>query len=120
MLIKTFGKEKENKVSKNTYLTPSILADIHENVGECDFSLAILSEKYNLSTDYISSLIKNATGKPFKEYLTSLRLEKAEFLLRNSTDMSINDISSACGYRKAAGFIKKFREVYGYTPTQFR
>ena len=65
-------------------------------------------------------MIKKATGAPFKEYLTDVRLEQAKELLVAHPEMTINEISQAIGYRKTSNFIKKFKDIYGVTPAKYR
>ena len=58
-------------------------------------------------------------GKTFVEYLTDIRLDKAEDLLLN-TNLSILDISVATGFENQSYFTKVFKGRDGMTPRQFR
>ena len=56
---------------------------------------------------------------PPLEYLTLLRVEHAKELLA-STDMTIRDISIQVGYYDSGSFIRRFKQVTGETPLQYR
>lgn len=98
----------------------SIVAYVQENAFDADFDLSRIPEQFGLSNDYLSAMIKRATGMAFKEYLTDLRINEARRLLRSCPAMSVNEVSEAVGYRKASNFIKKFKEKTGCTPLQYR
>ncbi len=53
------------------------------------------------------------------EYLTLLRVEHAKELLA-STDLTIREISARTGYYDAGSFIRRFKQVTGETPLQYR
>lgn len=53
------------------------------------------------------------------DFITKSRLEYAEGLLVE-TDMSIEEISSECGFSNATYFSKKFKEYNGISPLKFR
>ena len=53
------------------------------------------------------------------EYLTLLRVEHAKELL-SSTSLTIRDISAKVGYYDSGSFIRRFKQVTGETPLQYR
>ena len=53
------------------------------------------------------------------EYLTLLRVEHAKELLE-MTDLTIRDISARAGYYDSGSFIRRFKQVTGETPAQYR
>lgn len=70
--------------------------------------------------DYaLSKLIKQQTGRTFKELLQSRRFYRAEELLMES-DLSIDDIIYAVGYESHSYFFRRFKEKHGITPKQYR
>ena len=52
-------------------------------------------------------------------YLNHYRLDKAIFLLRNTT-MSITEIAYACGFSNTSYFCELFRQYYDTTPGKYR
>ena len=55
----------------------------------------------------------------FSEYLESLRIGKARYILAHS-DIKICDISKMCGYGTNDAFYKAFNKKEGITPGAYR
>lgn len=79
----------------------------------------IISDKLELSADYIRVLFKNKTGMNFNKFLTLLKMEYAKELLKN-TNLKIYEIAEKCGYGTIDYFTKLFKTHTGYTPVQYR
>ena len=58
-------------------------------------------------------------GKSVSEYIMSVRLEKAEELLKNS-QISINTIATQVGFVNNSYFYSVFKKAHGVTPNQWR
>ncbi|MDR4946063.1 AraC family transcriptional regulator [Neobacillus cucumis] len=84
-----------------------------------DCSLTEMADHYKYHPNYISAVLKKATGKSFKDLLQIQRLNKAALYLTNS-DLPIPDIAEEVGYSSLSFFYKKFNEVYFQTPKEFR
>ena len=74
-----------------------------------------LAAHFNVSYGYFPRWFKRASGMTFKQYLNHLRLNYAEQLLLTS-DLSVTEIASACGYNNVAYFISLYRRHKGITP----
>ncbi|MBQ9784703.1 MAG: AraC family transcriptional regulator [Clostridia bacterium] len=84
-----------------------------------DFSLALLADEYHMSVSYLSHLFKSVTGVSVMEYLMACRMQAAKKYLA-TTDMSIGEIVSACGFSDDSNFSRTFKMRTGQTPTEFR
>lgn len=82
-------------------------------------SLNMLAEQFYLHPNYLSRLIKEKTGRNFVEYLTEVRMNKAEELLRES-DYKIIEICAMVGYDNPRYFSKVFKQYTGMTPRDYR
>ena len=82
-------------------------------------TLGDLAAEFHYSPEYTSRLIKRVTGQPFIRLLTSIRLENAEQLLRDTT-LPVNDIAALVGYESNEHFIRTFRKRAGITPSAYR
>lgn len=91
---------------------------ITENYGK-DISLDDVSRYLNLSPYYFSKLFKAETGTTFVEYLTNLRMERAQELLRDES-LSIKEICASVGYADPNYFSRTFKKNVGVTPTVYR
>jgi YesN/AraC family two-component response regulator len=72
-----------------------------------------------LSPKYLSRIFKQYEGKGFNEYKLALKLAQAKILLKK-TGYNIDQISDRMGYQNAESFIRQFKKITGYTPTEFR
>ena len=79
-----------------------------------------MSDRFNLSADYISTMVKKETGSAFKEYVTLLRISEARRLLMEDKSLTVRDAALRVGYRKASNFSKKFKELTGMLPSEIR
>lgn len=72
-----------------------------------------------LSPNYLSHLLKREFGKSFLELLSGLRIEAAKALLRTTT-LRVADIAARTGFEDEAYFSRRFRQIEGCAPTEFR
>ena len=82
-------------------------------------TLGGLAAELHYSPEYASRQIKQITGQTFIQLLTSVRLENAEQLLRD-TALPVADIAAAVGYESSEHFIRTFRKHKGITPSGYR
>lgn len=73
-----------------------------------------------VTPEHLSRAFKKETGLGFCEYLTLLRLQKAEELLRSDAALSVTQAAFACGFNDANYFSKRFKDLYGVSPVAFR
>lgn len=91
---------------------------IKENFNR-DISLDEVSRAANISPYYFSKIFKEGTGENFIEYLTAIRIEKAKELL-NTTELSMKEICTMCGYSDPNYFSRSFKKNVGVTPTEYK
>ena len=120
IIQQAFHREASPGTDRMNQTAMAIVEYIHANSFDPDLNLSDISLRFNLSNDYISSMVKTMTGLAFKEYVTDLRMRRACTLLVERRDMTITEVSEAVGYRKVSNFIRKFKELYGVTPSQYR
>ncbi|MDE7244595.1 MAG: AraC family transcriptional regulator [Oscillospiraceae bacterium] len=108
---------EQTRESKHSFMLARIMNEIELNYQTVN--LKSLADKYHYSPDYISRQIKNLTGKNFKDYLLARRMEQVCMLLRNS-ELSVSEIQMRVGLQNETYFYKKFRELYGQTPGEYR
>jgi len=108
---------RENK-STHTVLQ-QIKQYIEDHYSDVELSLTMLSERYEISPKYLSRMFHETFGMKFIEFVTQVRMEKAERLL-NQSDDAIQDIGRAVGYDQSLTFIRVFKKHTGETPGQYR
>ena len=77
------------------------------------------ADKYFFSREYLSRLFKSRYQIGIYEYLTTVRMKRAEELLRDPS-IPISDISARVGYADNAYFSKAFRNALGMSPSDYR
>jgi AraC-like DNA-binding protein len=79
-------------------------------------SLGQVARAVNTSTFYFCKMFKKATGLNFTEYLSRVRIEKAETLLLNP-NLRVSEIAYDVGFQSLTHFNRVFRKVVGLSPT---
>jgi two-component system, response regulator YesN len=92
---------------------------IHGHYQRSDISLQEVADAVNLSQSYLSSQFKARTGVNYMRYLTRVRLEEAQKLLR-TTDLSIAQVAEAVGYPNVTNFYRHFQRQTNMTPAMYR
>lgn len=78
-----------------------------------------VAEMVHLNPVYFGALFKRALSATFKQYLTSIRLNHAEHLLRNG-EHTVSQAALLCGFSDVFYFSKIFKENRGVTPSDVR
>lgn len=78
-----------------------------------------VAELVIMSVISLSRLIKQSTGKSFKEFLIEVRLGSATRQLIES-NKSITEICYDCGFNNISNFNRIFKKYRNCTPTEFR
>lgn len=113
-------KEVEaKKESHNDKLRNDILDYIKTNYQLYELTLGNMAIEFQLSISYLSRFIKDQTGVTFTQYIQDLRMEDVKKQLRK-TDQPISKIITQVGYKDVANFTRKFKQVVGVTPGQYR
>lgn len=70
--------------------------------------------------DYIRAHFKKVTGKTPNNFLSTLRINHATYLIEAYKDtLSLSDVAEKCGYTDYVYFSKKFKENIGVSPKAF-
>ncbi|MCD7956705.1 MAG: helix-turn-helix domain-containing protein [Lachnospiraceae bacterium] len=78
-----------------------------------------LAEVVNLSPVYFSHLFKKQIGMNMTDYITDYRMKIAKKKLLE-TDDTIYEIALSVGFQEQRYFSKRFKQIVGMTPTEFR
>lgn len=84
-----------------------------------DLGLKALSEMFNISAGYLSTLFKKETGVTLTDYVNKKRVEHA-ILLLNTTQLQIQTIASYCGVLDINYFTRIFKKFTEVTPKKYR
>lgn len=79
-----------------------------------------LAKQFFINESYCCFLFNKHVGMSFSKYLNKLRIEKAMRIIEQNRSLSIDEVAELTGYASYYHFNKKFKEVTGVSPAQFR
>lgn len=122
ILINRFARADNN--SESNYVDPKhkkiydIINYMNEHYME-DITLPVIAKKFFISVSSLTKSFKQITGFSFTEYLNNIRIKNAYSLL-DSSHYTISEIAHKVGYNSITHFGRVFKELTGYTPSQYR
>jgi AraC-like DNA-binding protein/uncharacterized cupin superfamily protein len=118
-LILRHPGQNEDSTSTGNDLIDGIVKYIKENYMS-DIKLSTVAKLKSVSPEHLSRTFKKSTGLGFNEYVTLLRLRRAEEMIQNEPGMTISDIAYECGFNDGNYFSYKFKKMYGVSPIKTR
>lgn len=92
---------------------------MERNYADPTLSIAMLAERFDISTSYLRREFWNAYQTTPIAFLQSVRLGNAQNMLA-SKYLSIGEIAEQCGFSGASYFIQVFRKAMGESPDKYR
>lgn len=114
--VSSYMNSKDRR--KNKKVIEVLKNFMHENYNK-DLTVAEIAQKAYLSPCYANYIFKKETGVTLMEYLTRIRMEEAQRLLRNSL-LKVYEIADMVGYKSSSYFSSVFKEHFKMTPLEFR
>lgn len=112
--------KNENMISTAENKTiESVIDHIKKNYMH-ELSLFGVAQQHAVSAEHLSRAFKKELGIGFNEYVNALRLQKAEFMLRNEYGKSISEVAFACGFNDSNYFSYRFKKMYGVSPISLK
>lgn len=118
LLCENFPNNKLITADRSKTYIEEALIFIQQNYAN-NISIQDVANHICIDRSYLHRLFKKFINNSPKEYLLSLRMEKATLLLTNST-LKISDISRSVGYTDSLLFSKTFKKTNGISPSEFR
>lgn len=91
---------------------------ITQNFSE-DLTLSNIAEQCHVNKYYLSKLFKEIMGINLNSYINIIRVHEATRIL-SETDLSILEVSQACGYNSLKHFCEVFKKNMGVSARDFR
>jgi two-component system response regulator YesN len=108
-------KEKKNCNS----IALSTIKYIEENYYLNNLNINDISNKLEVTSSYLSKLLKKETGLSFIDYLTDVRISKSMCIMEDPT-IKIYDVAELIGYSNQHYFCRAFKKVVGISPTEYK
>ncbi len=95
-----------------------IIEHMEENL-EIPLPLPKLAAHVGITTRQMDRIFKQYVGESPSKFYVGLRVRRAAYLLRQ-TNLSISEISVACGFASTSHLSKHFQRVWRMSPRQYR
>jgi two-component system response regulator YesN len=86
---------------------------------ERDLKQKTIASEFYMNSSYLSTVFLSQTGVRFVDYLNTVKLKRAAWLLKE-TDMKIIEVAARLDYKDMGYFCKLFKARYNLTPSDFR
>ena len=83
-----------------------------------DFNLDEVASVFGISRRQMERLFSRYLSTTPKQHLMSIRLHRARSLMAE-TNLTVSEISAACGFGSPSHFSRRFRDVFGISPRRF-
>ncbi|WP_258105688.1 substrate-binding domain-containing protein [Marinoscillum sp. MHG1-6] len=92
---------------------------VEEHIGNPRFDVNEICDQMGMSRIQLYRKVKSMLGYSVADYVTSVRLKKAKFLLV-TTDQPVAEIGYAVGFSSPSYFSATFKGRFGLTPKEFQ
>ena len=107
------------QISRQREILNKAVTYVKKNFSNNNLTLRDVCDQNGVSYHYLSRLFSKELKTTFAQFRNQVRLEAATKLLKNR-NLSVSQISYACGFEDPAYFCKVFRGSFGTTPLGFR
>lgn len=115
-------EDKLEKIETEDYedkFMERVMNVINEHISDADFSTDALCKEVGISRAGLHRKLKEKTNQSTSIFVRNIRLKQSEKLLLES-NLRINEIAAAVGFKQSSYFINSFRELYGMAPNEWR
>lgn len=109
-------KMEEQRGSGKNKIVNSAKNYIKQHICE-KLTLLEVARAIGVSPNYLSSLFTSCCGLRFNDYLTDLKVKKAQALLANG-NMKVYQVSEMLGFDNSHYFSKVYKKYTGHSPTE--
>lgn len=116
--IKKIDQLQQEVTDSDSVFLKKMIEIITLNIEETDFSAEELAFALGISERQLYRKMKAISGNSVHEFVTKVRMNKAEELLKNS-DLNISQIGYKVGYSEPSNFSRTFSKHFGCSPSQY-
>lgn len=111
--------QKKSTNLKHSLIVNDLMSYIYDNI-EIDIDITQFSNEYGINIFHLCKIFKKTSGKAIYETIKLIRLQKAANMLLANKNLTITEISNACGYSAQTTFCRAFKKYFKQTPTYWR
>ncbi|MCY4781348.1 AraC family transcriptional regulator [Sphingobacterium sp. UT-1RO-CII-1] len=113
------SKEYSNPQQEHDHLRMNKIIEYIRLHYKSQILLQDISHLADMTSNSFCRYFKQKTGKTLVQFVNEIRINEACKLLKN-TEKLIKNIAFDCGFQNFVSFHKKFKEITGKTPIEFR
>ena len=114
--IESYFSQIQKETTDNAVVN-RIIRFVKKHYADPNLSITIISEHMHLSPTYICHLFKDITGGTLGNFLTEIRIRKAQEYI-NDPNYRIKDIAKLVGYRNGNYFSYQYKKHVGRSPSE--
>ncbi len=111
--------EKGSQEVQTKDIATKVIAFIDQNSKDRNLSVSMVADTFQMSISNLSHQFKALTNMNISDYITDKKYIYVKELLLD-TDYSVQKIADMMGYNQTTSFIRKFKQYYGMTPSEYR
>lgn len=93
---------------------------IEDNLNNSEFDINTLAREMAMGRSSLFAKFKTLAGIGPNEFILNYKLKKAAFMLRNNTNLQINDVADEFGFSSARYFSRCFKLQFNMSPNEYR
>ncbi len=111
--------EKGSQEVQPKNIATKVIAFIDQNSKDRNLSVSMVADTFQMSISNLSHQFKALTNMNISDYITDKKYIYVKDLLLD-TDYSVQKVADMMGYNQTTSFIRKFKQYYGMTPSEYR
>ena len=117
-LFQPAEEDRSSSYMRKVHHYKTVVSYMEQNFSK-HISLQELADTIPCNSQYLCRFFKEVSGNTPIQYLTTLRIKNACFLLTH-TSRTILEIALECGFENISYFIRTFKSAIGCTPGEYR
>lgn len=93
---------------------------IEKNLDNLEFNVNMFAQEMAIARTKLFVKLKAITGQTPNDFILTVRMKRAAFLLKNHLELNISEISDRIGCSSPRYFTRVFKEKYNMTPQAYR
>jgi len=118
ILYEIFHLLEDGQHGKENGILAPAMDYLCKNFSDSELTVSHLSQISHVSECYFRRIFKEKYGMAPKEYITSLRINKAKQLLKEG-NLSVSEIASKCGFSNVFYFSRAFKSQTHSAPGEY-
>lgn len=115
--IETVARQITDNARDREFIDRAITL-VKAHLSDSDYDVTQFASDLCMSRATLYRMFAATTGQKPLEFIRSIRMKRAEELLRTDSTLSVQTVATLTGFASVSNFVKRFRETYGVNPSQ--